>query len=207
MFAPGSQERVEVGPRKSNGCFDIHWAVKDWRPDLAGPRGLRFDGHQYRRLKPDLSDYEPKRGIMAVQVPTDPAKAVDLIWKSHVTKCGDSYFSAQYDARDVFQQMHEYKGVSFKLQTDAVTGADRVNGIQWKGRAWLVSSSRRYYTPHGPTSGEWSQWVSSGGFGATVGDILQGADQFSVFKKNGQWVTGSNNLVRFRSIDCATVPR
>jgi hypothetical protein len=72
------------------------------------------------------------------------------------TKCGDDYVSYEGWVNGATNRLTAYRGLSVTYAEFTVSDADRLNGVEWKGRISVQCSAHRNLTNQG-----WTQW--SGG--------------------------------------------
>ena len=121
-------------------------------------------------------------------------------------KCGeDVFFRESYPSSEV---IYQYKRVTFTIASDAAGGsiseANRLNGVEWKGRLIMSSALYRIYI-----LGHWSEWRQSPRYETRYGYL--GADQFKgqavyeISKKNGVW-DASVPEVQLAKPSCSGMP-
>lgn len=86
-------------------------------------------------------------------IPAEAQTAARRLWDSVLTKCGQSYFT-QVDVLGN-SYLREFSEVIFRVMPDALSEADRKNGVKWAGRAFLRASTYRQFDRK---SGTWGAW-------------------------------------------------
>jgi len=132
------------------------------------------------------------------QAAAEAQAAAKRYWDSVLTTCGQSVYNVGVpnrgerfpealdpernwyeDGRLKEAWLTELRGVVFSTVPTALTQADRMNGVQWKGKTSLRASVAHYRQRDDGVWGEWGEWESLENFGpvATV----------EIVKKNGRW--------------------
>lgn len=117
--------------------------------------------------------------------------------EAQLTRCGDSYYGIRRLAHD--NTLYQFKNPKITVKSRALTHADQLNGIEWKGESTFRSEVWRTYDER---SG-WSPWEQ---VFMTV-DIGLSEE---LYKEKGQWKFGSTGDFTphsFEKIDCAKVPQ
>ena len=126
---------------------------------------------------PELQLLDPnvvkiKDSLRGVNGQNSPKDVADKVWKLIFTECtrsGDpspSFFSASRDQTNHFTfpvawGLTERKGTFLPPQAEALSEADRANGVEYRGKAYFKESmSRSYQFNEGGTMrrGPWSKW-------------------------------------------------
>jgi len=103
-----------------------------------------------------------------------PYDAASLYWSQYYYHCGDSHFLEWWN-KGYFSEITQYRGVHWNAVTEPLSEADRLNGVQWRGKSYLSASAMRVAPRHKP----WSPW------GTAIGM------QVSMEKTNGKWTITS----------------
>lgn len=113
-------------------------------------------------------------------------------WGNYVASCGNSHYMRK--APGVFVEL---RGFQVQMRYDALTQADRLNGIQARGVSWIDASAHRFYS-----NGAWRQW----GDGTFPDFTLVNSVRFQ--KAQGRW--SFNGVGYFndyaKPVSCADVP-
>jgi hypothetical protein len=91
--------------------------------------------------------------------PSEAGVIAKKYWDGIVVKCGSTSFSLLPTKRLVRRAVmfQAYTDFSYTAEPDALTEADGLNGVQWKGRTQLRCTSYQYWDPDGKN---WSAWGS-----------------------------------------------
>lgn len=120
-------------------------------------------------------------------------RQAQLFWNARVTKCGQDYYTKDRG------YIHQFRNLAITVNSRFVSGADRLNGIQWRGSTKItVGQSRTYTQGHG-----WGRW--SDGFTYEVGGVEVDAQ---MQRTRGQWSvvpTAGSQSARFKAIACSDV--
>jgi hypothetical protein len=116
-------------------------------------------------------------------------------WYSLLTKCGDSYYARDnrgYTGAELI--VYQFNDVSVEVKPRKLTEADRMNGVEWDGTAFLRCKTSRQHVA------SWSPWSNGSAF--TGGAVI-------LTKVRGRWLFGGreNSTPPLRKIDCSDVPR
>src|SRR5438105_1225850 len=76
-----------------------------------------------------------------------------LFWNSRMSKCSQDYYT-----RDRIY-IHEFRNLNIIVDSRFVSGADRLNGIEWRGSTKLTVGQSRTYNAKAGQNGSWSQWA------------------------------------------------
>ena len=140
----------------------------------------------------------------ALQAETDPRKVADLIWSTVLMRCGDSAFKLTESYQAI---LTEYKKPTFELKIDKLSPSDRLNGMEWSGRAVLHTiASRTIYAVYGDSKERplcclalppllWSSWE-------TPQYPEAGEASYTFWRKNHTWTVDSLYLPE-RKFSCA----
>jgi len=117
-------------------------------------------------------------------------KAFSETW----TQVGDSWFIFhQWRIQDRFKFI-QIKGVTFQVRSKALSEADTLNGLQWKGDVEVFIRIQRDYNLEDnlekPRARQWSDWSD-----APDGRLVVGQNYaiYNLERKNGQWTIGAPN--------------
>jgi len=103
-------------------------------------------------------------------------------FERYFTKCGDSYFK-----RDLFifglpkTPLAEFKDVVFDVKQLDLQSADKLNGVEWKGRFSADCKVMRTYDEEYSAVRGWSDWKSGVGIPNAV------LATYDLEKRQGQW--------------------
>ena len=92
-------------------------------------------------------------------------------WAARVTRCGDDHFSRLPNGNIV-----QYRGVSIRVSSSALSEADILNGYQFRGR---VAFDYRLTREYSAQSNRWSQWFTSGSASLFSSNFIT--------KRSGRW--------------------
>jgi len=136
----------------------------------------------------------------------EAAKVALDLWKP--TKIGKSYYlfyylyQANYETKAIF----ELRGPMIYVRPQEISEADKLNGLEWKGRVNFASEATRsclLASPDAPIN-QWSEWWSS----AVSTDA--GFSFELVKSNNGKWVfhrEGGHPILTFAEITEADIPK
>lgn len=112
-------------------------------------------------------------------------------WGALLTKCGGTIYGK--DNRQAVDQIYEFRDISIRVKSRALSDADRMNGIEWSGNAYLDSKTSRVLT-----GDKWGSWRD--------GSIYLNSENME--KVNGQWKFGvaADARAPLRSFDCSELP-
>ena len=145
-------------------------------------------------------------------VTSEPDTVARQYWDRMGRQCGDGYYMnvavtslslwLTGDSLRGVKGLTEFRGFAHVQTEDTLTDADRLNGLTWSGRTWLIAGMYRSWG-----SGRWSQWYDAQGMSRWTSE--------SLFKKNGLWFYGAGGyqgatIDSFRfpePVDCAKVPK
>jgi hypothetical protein len=103
---------------------------------------------------------------------------------------------------------NEATGIDRRLEGpgDNVSAADRMNGIQWKGRVVIAASAAREISVNrdGTGSGSWSAWKSN--VTLAIVDVQQSGGRWSVSVTEPDGVRGLGRFAQLRRASCSEVP-
>lgn len=135
-------------------------------------------------------------------IDSEASKVATEFWNVQLSKCGDDYygFNSRYDytGRIVINQ---FKGVNSRLVSDKLTQADKLNGIEWKGRTKLSCSSMRTWTDQ---FGTWSDWRDKNFIASQ--DFHKVDGQWVGPKYKDRYVPLMETATRYRKVDCSRIP-
>ena len=94
-------------------------------------------------------------------------------WGSLLTKCGGTIYGR--DNRRAVDQIYEFREITIRIKSRALSDADKMNGLQWNGDAYLDSKTSRVLS-----GGQWGAWRE--------GSILLNSQTMQ--KVNGEWKFG-----------------
>jgi hypothetical protein len=119
-------------------------------------------------------------------------------WAERFTKCGDSYYGVIFDAVSLTKRICEYKNVNFSVTADKLTEADKLNGVEWQGRAYMKWTLIRCFGEP-LKEGQWTKW-QDGRSDASYKVFLQ--------RKGGEWVFGEMySPILGENINCSNLPQ
>jgi hypothetical protein len=112
-------------------------------------------------------------------------------WGALLTKCGGTIYGK--DNRQAVDQIYEFRDTSTRVKSRALSDADRMNGIEWSGNAYLDSKTSRVLTGK-----NWGPWRD--------GSIYLNSEKME--KVHGQWKFGVSADARppLRTFDCSELP-
>ena len=118
-------------------------------------------------------------------------------------------------ARDTLTELHK---VGFQVSREALTEADRLNGLDFEGRVRLAARAYRLFNSK---SAKWEEGQDQNSVFSTVGVILDVASSAGghsqqapttpgelasdLRHKNGEWSTEATNIDTLSNLDCAKV--
>jgi len=124
-------------------------------------------------------------------VDAEAQQEAEKYWGSLLTKCGGTIYGK--DNREAVDQIYEFRDVSIRIKSRALSDADRMNGIEWSGDAYFDSKTSRVLT-----GAKWGPWRN--------GSIWLNSQKME--KVNGQWKFGVTTDARppLRTLDCSQLP-
>lgn len=125
----------------------------------------------------------------------------EKFWFSQITKCGDSYYR-ELDLYKGGKEVYEIKEPRVRLVPWKVTDADRLNGVEWQGKAALDATAVREW---GTILGHWESWSNG---------VWRMSDyQYTMKKVRGEWSVDTNRGALFEEVshyvpvDCSKLPQ
>jgi hypothetical protein len=67
------------------------------------------------------------------------------IWSERFGKCGDSYFGKYDTGSDKLIEIYQYKDVEIAVDPGKIVEADKLNGVEWKGKTYLKPKAHRWW--------------------------------------------------------------
>jgi hypothetical protein len=129
-----------------------------------------------------MSAQAVRTGKAAPSMNAEGQKAVQHLWNSILSKCGDTWYysSSKVHLLGVGEGagwIWSHKGVRFTLSPLTVSQAEALNGVSWKGLATMHWAARRR-----SVDGKWSKWEAP--------EAITESDGYQVLikKVNGQWL-------------------
>lgn len=116
-------------------------------------------------------------------------------WLQRFKRCGDSFLSKSFigsKPNQVFMGYREWKNLTWRVESRAITEADRLNGVEWLGYSWISASAVR---DTNKTGKNWSPWMQG----------VKDAGEIKVLKKNGQWKLASQVSSSYETISSSYV--
>jgi hypothetical protein len=124
----------------------------------------------------------------------------EKFWFSQIAPCGDSYYRVR-ELASGGKEFFEIKDPKVRLAPRKMTDADRLNGVEWDGKAVLEAKAVRSWDP---TLGHWDTW----GNGVWRMDNYQ----YPMKKVNGQWSVDTHlggvfdEVAHYVPADCSKIP-
>jgi hypothetical protein len=131
-----------------------------------------------------------KSGIEA-----EAQQEAEKYWGSLLTKCAGTIYGK--DNRRAVDQIYEFRDISIRIKPQSLSDADKMNGIEWSGNAYLDSKTSRILT-----GDKWGPWRE--------GSIYLNSETME--KVNGQWKFGvvadalADAPPPLRTFDCSELP-
>lgn len=153
---------------------------------------------------PASSGVDQEAAQEASGVDQEAAQVARAAFDHRYKNCGESYYATQRSGRpDFVDPVQELKGpIRITVRSEPLSEADRLNGVEWRGRAELQYAAYRSYSSSGfGAPGFWGRWSST---------PPSRDDPFS--KVGGHWngpnwsVWHPDNPVPASAIDCAAIP-
>ena len=136
-------------------------------------------------------------------------KEAEQFWGKKFVKCGNSHYvyadgyaestRAYADLAGIYQ----FKALSIILRPDSLTDADKLNGIEWKGKTEVTAKVSRHYNKNRGGWQEWKEGISA----------LQGGLTALMMKKGGRWtyeepflLGGLSKSGKLLPIKCSNIP-
>lgn len=131
-----------------------------------------------------------------------------------VVKCGEDYY-AKAHWLDIFRGDAIQMAALYQLKTPVaivekdespITEADRLNGIEWRGKIVVVAIAHRYRYS---SMNVWSGWNDMSPYNGSTNPLFSGAPLDSaLYKKNGQWnIDEVSTDPRDKPLDCSQIPQ
>lgn len=127
-----------------------------------------------------------KSGIEA-----EAQQEAEKYWGSLLTKCAGAIYGK--DNRQAVDQVYEFRDTSIRVKSRTLSDADRMNGIEWSGNAYLDSKTSRVLT-----GDKWGPWRD--------GSIYLNSEKME--KVHGRWKFGVSADARppLKTFDCSDLP-
>jgi hypothetical protein len=141
-----------------------------------------------------------KPGTAGSPADAEAREQAEKFWFSQITRCGDSYYRVR-EFKSGGKEFFEIKDPKVRLAPRKVTDADRLNGVEWDGKAVLEAKAVRAW---GPTLGHWEAWGNG---------VWRMSDyQYPMKKVNGQWSVDTrlggvfDEVAHYAPADCSKIP-
>jgi hypothetical protein len=91
----------------------------------------------------------------------EAVKQGEIFWANQFSKCGDAFFGTEPESDGmgnwvgvrIYQLKDAFILTINDMEGNPLTEADKLNGIQWKGKTLITCSAYRFYS-----KGKWSSW-------------------------------------------------
>jgi hypothetical protein len=145
--------------------------------------------------------------------PNAEATRIAEQWRDKTfTECGDSLYYHYMPADDlgirgfhwVPEQTFQYQGVSLSIAPVAVSNAEQLNGIEWKGTATFNCSVQRAYV-----SAHWNPWQDCTAYPVPFTNQVGPVASLPLMKQSGHWFSNGQSLETYtvKKITCDQVPK
>jgi hypothetical protein len=147
-----------------------------------------------------LSSCAGKPGATGSSADAEASAQAEKFWFSQITQCGDSYYRVR-ELTSGGKEFFEIKEPKVRLSPRKLTDADRLNGVEWDGKAVLEAKVVRVW---GPKVGPWEPWSN--------GVWRMDNYQYPMKKVNGQWTVDTrlggvfDEVARYVPADCSEIP-
>lgn len=120
---------------------------------------------------------------------------------THLVTCGDSKFAYFLPPHSKTRIAIEFRGAMSACFSDKesqqLTEADRLNGIEWRGTFSFLCSTFRSHQ-----NGQWSQWNN----GTIFNVLFPKLDSQPMRKIHGTWEFGGDESAKLEPLSCDQVP-
>ena len=111
-------------------------------------------------------------------------KAAEELLGQKITKCGDSHYTEDLDPGGYPLGLYKFNDLSTQITPSALTEADKLNGIEWKGTVILVAKATRpFKVPEGTIGLSKPQWLAWENGAKIDHQNISG----SLAKRKGRW--------------------
>ena len=130
-------------------------------------------------------------GIGQPAIEAEAQTEAEKYWNSLLTKCGGTTYGK--DNREAVDQIYEFRDLSIRIKPRKLSDANKQNGIEWSGDAYLESKTSRILG-----TDSWGPWKE--------GSIWLNSQKME--KANGQWKIGmiESSKPPLRTFDCSELP-
>ena len=141
----------------------------------------------------------------AMSLTGDARAAGQRYWETGLKRCGDSYYGKYSYTSFIIRptrnnNLYQFKNLAFEVKAETLNDADKLNGIDWKGKSLLTYDAWRSYSYDFE---KWNEWVSGR-------PLLEGPPVVADLRKQkGQWIVGngSSSKAPYEQIDCSDIPK